>query len=196
MKKTIILLLVIILNLSMFVGCGTKEDPAPSSSTPELTTESTPASAPVSEQASMPDETDESENSVQAQTTGLFECDFFAFTATDGWYVHETYGEEDDLTYFIRISDGEPYHEITIEPYKSTDLEMLLDGTAQTDGREIIDDVTINGIVYHVVTNNNSLIFLLTSITAPDGTENSLMVKVDSFTLEEAMPLIETITIG
>ena len=196
MKKAIVLLLAAMLSLSMFVGCGAKEEPAPSVSVPEPSSESVPEPSP--EQPSIPDETDEPEDSdsAQDQTTGLFECGFFAFTAKDGWYVHETYGQEGDLTYFVRLTDGKPYHEITIEPYKSTALELLLDGTAKTAGREIVDDVTINGAVYRVVTNNNSLIFLLTSVTAPDGTENSLMLKVDSFTLEEAMPLLETITVG
>ena len=200
LKKTIVLFVAVMLSLSMFVGCGTKEIPAPSVSlpvqtpaqTPAQTPESTPESAP--EQAPIPDETEEPEDS--AQTTGLFGDGFFTFTAQDGWYVHETHGQEGDLTYFVRLSDGKPYHEITIEPYKFATVDFLLEGTAKPDGREIIDDVTINGIVYHVVTNNNSLIFLLAPATASDGTENSLMVKVDSFTLEEAMPLLETITIG
>ena len=159
MKKTIAILLAMLLGLSLFAGCG-------------------------KEKAEPEDE------------TGFVELEFVKYKPMGGWYLRY---EDDDEPYELVTDDPEDGY-ITFRSSDWSPNETLEDmKETYPDGVQKAN-VKINGIEYLVWDNNNDewgndtivLIASLGSKLKADD-DGNLEIDISYATLEQAMPVLETV---
>ena len=170
MKKTLAMLLALLLGLALLAGCGAKDD------TPGTT------AAAQTTLADTPDPTE----APRPATPQTIDEDYFSYAEAGGWYV------DPDRTYQLQ-NDGlgatSDYMDIK---WKMMEPERLIEENilrAFSDA-ERKDDVTVAGITYAVLESR-----YITFLVAPlkDASKGSLEIRIHDASVEDAMPVLESI---
>ena len=131
-----------------------------------------------------------------AELTGEIDGGYVAFTAKDGWFVDLIEGDEGEQQYTLKHPTLErpadvfnPY--VMIRPLFGTP-KALADHDASFDGRELLDDVTIGDVTYHVVQISTERLELYTHLDS-DFLDHTANVVMFGYSIEQVKPVLETI---
>ena len=175
MKKGIILF-AIIMGISMFAGCGTSTDEQKGDANSPAVSADSNANQPGN----------------QAESN-VYEKDYVKVTVKDGWNVVAY--DETKPKGTVRIdkkAEGGALHNITISSEKGT-TEESVQHKIKTFKAEQLDNITINETEYSVAADNKDI--KSTWLIAPSTEGNCVEISLSRATIEEAMPILESITI-
>ena len=192
MKKVVTIILVVFMFLLMLGACKGKEagNPTPEVTKPEVKEEQKEESK--EEEKTTVKEESEEEVDDTLRTTGFFEGGYISFTAENGWYIEEAAGDPGDYIYFIQSENNPGRIQMEYRTYNT--LSELVESTAKTWEVENVEEITIKGIRYKLLTVDDEACFLFTSCGKFDEEkDDSVLIKVLYISLEDAMPFLETI---
>jgi len=210
MKKIIVILLVFLFGIFMFTACG-GDVPEPETKPPEETTtapEAKPDAADELIDSIEPEDTDEPTHF--SEVTGPVDAGWIKFTLQGDWFIEDLrifdsgwkesegwFDEEDDVRFKIkRRGQGGSIEFQFPFPYNSDSVLESAEKIAENWELDPPEEVTINGVKYLVVNNDDTLLWLLTTTGGFDlDSKDYFSIDLSFMSLEQAMPFLETVSV-